>query len=249
MPESIISYLSSTLATSELIAPKLLQTPGDFPSTATSASTETIFNSADYEDLDWSRLLDYKEPTSVSIRSFTPWIYGWGWRVVGKTNNEAYWLCRLCHNASRARRPSGHIYKAAATNGAMNHLRTVHQLTEDSHLPIERPNQSTLDAYGNTAAITHGQFDVTHFKALILRLFTTTQIPIALIEDGAFRELLIYSEPRLQRTILSRRSLSRYIENAYADAYAKIVGDLQGAITRVNLSFDLWTSLGRLYHS
>jgi hypothetical protein len=126
----------------------------------------------------------------------------------------------------------------------MNHLRTVHQLTEDGHLPIERPNQQTMDIYANTAPM-RGQFDFLQFKALILRLFTTTQIPMALIEEDAFRELLIYCEPRLQRTIPSRRSLARYIEKAYADAHAKVVFDLQGAITRVNLSFDLWTSPGR----
>jgi hypothetical protein len=72
-----------------------------------------------------------------------------------------------------------------------------------------------------------------------LRLFTTTQIPIALIEEDAFRELLVYYKLRLQYTILSRRSLARYIEKAYADIHAKVVFDLQGAITRVNLSFDL----------
>jgi hypothetical protein len=77
MPESIISYLSTAPSTSELYAPTLLQVPNDFPSTTTSTSTDTIvFNAAGYEDLDWSRLLDYKEPTSLSDRSFTSWIYG-----------------------------------------------------------------------------------------------------------------------------------------------------------------------------
>jgi hypothetical protein len=33
----------------------------------------------------------------------------------------------------------------------MNHLRTVHQLTEDGYLPIERPNQQTMDIYANIA--------------------------------------------------------------------------------------------------
>jgi hypothetical protein len=82
-----------------------------------------------------------------------------------------------------------------------------------------------MDTYANTALI-RGQFDFLQFKALILRLFTTTQIPIALIEEDAFRELLIYYKPRLQRTIPSRRSLARYIEKAYVDAYAKVVFDL-----------------------
>jgi hypothetical protein len=82
-----------------------------------------------------------------------------------------------------------------------------------------------MDIYTNTALM-RGQFDFLQFKALILRLFTTIQIPMALIEEDAFRELLIYCELRLQRTILSRRSLARYIEKAYADAHVKVVFDL-----------------------
>jgi hypothetical protein len=40
----------------------------------------------------------------------------------------------------------------------MNYLRTVYQLTEDGYLPIERPNQQTMDIYANTAPM-RGQFD------------------------------------------------------------------------------------------
>jgi hypothetical protein len=53
MPESITSYLSTAPGTSELYALTLLQVPNDFPSTATSTSTDTtVFNAAGYEDLD-----------------------------------------------------------------------------------------------------------------------------------------------------------------------------------------------------
>jgi hypothetical protein len=49
---SIRSYLTSALPTTELISLTLVQTLGDFPSTVTSAFTETRFNEAGYEDLD-----------------------------------------------------------------------------------------------------------------------------------------------------------------------------------------------------
>jgi hypothetical protein len=59
------------------------------------------------------------------------------------------------------------------------------------------------------------QFDYFHFKVLVTRLFTTTQVPFSLIEEEVFRDLLIYYKPRLHNLVLSRRSLSRYIEYAY----------------------------------
>jgi hypothetical protein len=89
------------------------------------------------------------------------------------------------------------------------------------------------------------QFDHLQFRALILHLFTTRQLPFTLIEDEAFRALLIYCQPRLQRSIPSRRSLGRYIEKAYKNSHNAVESDLRGAVTRINLSFDLWTSPGR----
>jgi hypothetical protein len=244
MTGSIRSYLSSIPTTSELHAPTQIQRPDDFPSTVTSTFTEPPFNLAGLEDLDWSRVLNHKEPTNSVLT--TSWIYLWGWHVVKAATNEAYWLCRLCHTTSRARRPSSHIYKAAATNGASNHLRIVHHLTEDGHLPVHSSRQATVDSYASIAPMpARSQFDHMQFRALILRLFTTTQIPFSLIEDEAFRALLIHCQPRLQRSIPSRRSLGRYIEKAYEGAYAAVESDLREAVRRINLSFDLWTSPGR----
>jgi hypothetical protein len=244
MTGSIRSYLSSSLGTSELHAPTQIQRPDDFPSTVTSSSTETPLNLAGYEDVGWSRVLGYKEPANSVLT--TSWIYLWGWRVVKAATNEAYWLCRLCHTTSRARRPSGHIYKAAATNGASSHLRTVHNLTEDGHLPVQSSNRATIDSYAGIALMpARSQFDHLQFRALILRLFTTRQLPFTLIEDEAFRALLIHCQPRLQRSIPSRRSLGRYIEKAYENSHNAVESDLRGAVTRINLSFDLWTSPGR----
>jgi hypothetical protein len=53
------------------------------------------------------------------------------------------------------------------------------------------------------------------FRSMILRLFTTRQLLLSLIEDEAFRALLIYLEPHLEKSIPSRRSLRRYIGQAY----------------------------------
>jgi hypothetical protein len=101
-----------------------------------------------------------------------------------------------------------------------------------------------MDDY-TTNDVAPRQFDYFHFKALVTRLFTTTQVPFSLIEEEAFRDLLIYCEPRLHNSVPSRRSLSRYIEYAYEQAHASVESDLRGATTNISISFDLWTSPGR----
>jgi hypothetical protein len=49
----------------------------------------------------------------------------------------------------------------------------------------------------------------------------------------------------LHDCIPSRRSLRRYIEATYNSSLATVESHLQSATTKINLSFDLWTSLGR----
>ena len=88
-------------------------------------------------------------------------------------------------------------------------------------------------------------FDYNVFKGLLLQLFTTRPISLALIEDDAFRSLLIYCQAALHDCIPSRRSLQRYIEATYNSSLAIVESHLQSATTKINLSFDLWTSLGR----
>jgi hypothetical protein len=108
MVSSIASFSTQVPLTSEHHAPLEAQTPSDFASTATSVSTETTFDPAGYENVDWGSLLDYQILTAIARRGFSSWIYLWGWRVIKKSNNEAYWLCRLYHNATNARRPTGY---------------------------------------------------------------------------------------------------------------------------------------------
>jgi hypothetical protein len=70
-------------------------------------------------------------------------------------------------------------------------------------------------------------------------MFTTRQLPLSLIEDEAFRDLLVYLKPRLEASILSRRSLKRYISKAYDALEIKVEQSLSRAISKINLAFDI----------
>jgi hypothetical protein len=244
MPNTIASYLSSVPLTSELYAPSQVQIPSDFPSTATSKSTDSTFPSSGYEGVDWDRLLGYQPPNGALKRGRSSWIYSWGWRIIKRNNNEAYWLYRLCYHGRGAPRPTSHIYKANATNRAMYHLKAVHRVSEDSQLPVDDSTQSTLETFANPRPRDFNSFV---FRSMILRLFTTRQLPLSLIEDEAFRALLIYLEPYLEKSIPSRRSLGRYITKAYDTSQSKVEQSLLGAITKINVAFDIWTSPGRQF--
>jgi hypothetical protein len=78
-----------------------------------------------------------------------------------------------------------------------------------------------------------------------VRLFTIEQLALAKVESAAFRDLLIYLQPKLRSSIPSRRSLTRYVGHAYEKSLSDVEIALTSAKLKINLSFDLWTSPGR----
>lgn len=88
-------------------------------------------------------------------------------------------------------------------------------------------------------------FDLNVFMGLLLLLILNRQLPLSIVDAPEFRQLLIYLQPRLQGSIPSTRSLKRYINTTYDSAQRSVELELQKAFGRINLSFDLWTSLGR----
>jgi hypothetical protein len=88
-------------------------------------------------------------------------------------------------------------------------------------------------------------FDYEVFKGLLTRLFTVEQIPLLKVESEALRDLLMYCNPRCRAALPSRQSLKNYITSAYRHALTAVEVELCLARTKINLSFDLWTSPNR----
>lgn len=256
MARSIASYLSTVPPTSALQVPTEIQRPTDFPSHRPSASlqdevTDTLLQE---QSLDLSRLHGYElYPLRKKRRSFV-WSFGWRLRHIEKRTE--HWLCRVCHTGPRKpRRPGGHIFQCTNnTTSAIQHLARQHGITEEGSIPLEPTepsNQSSIENYGAVTAqprhVAAGSesFDFGVFKGLLLRLFTTEAIALTKIESPAFKALLNYLRPQLKGSIPSRRSLRRYIATAYDHALQSVESELRGATTRINVSFDLWTSPGR----
>jgi hypothetical protein len=80
---------------------------------------------------------------------------------------------------------------------------------------------------------------------MLVRLLTVEQLPLAKVESQAFRDLLIYLQPNLRSSIPCRKSLTKYISYAYEESLATVEIALSDAKSKINLSFDLWTSPSR----
>jgi hypothetical protein len=252
---------ASLQAQREVIVSIEVQRLGNFASTVTTGSTEN--DSATplaYKDVDWRRLREFEvpPPTNKRYRTQTSFVWAFGWRIFNRNEGVDYWLCRICHHArSKALSPtnpngygSSHAFICTKTTStAIDHLREKHRIGKDG--PIEAPpsirsTQPLIEGYCEGAAERNRAamaFDLDVFMGLLLLLVLNRQLPLSIVDAPEFRQLLIYLQPRLQGSIPSTRSLKRYIATTYDSAQRTVESELQRAFGRVNLSFDLWTSL------
>jgi hypothetical protein len=140
----------------------------------------------------------------------------------------------------------------------MNHLRELHSIGPEgiiTRTPRSQPStpslsrsQSVLDGYCAAASERNAvaeAFDYKVFKGLLTRLFTVEQLPLQKVESPALRDLLIYGNPRCRAALPARNTLMRYIASAYEYALPAVELELTHVRTKINLSFDLWTSPNR----
>jgi hypothetical protein len=70
-------------------------------------------------------------------------------------------------------------------------------------------------------------------------------VPLVKVDLLSLRELLIYLNPRCRAALLGRTTLKRYLSTAYEHALPVVKAELASARMKINLLFNLWTSLNR----
>jgi hypothetical protein len=249
----MMSYLSSVASTSEPHTERNLQLSDAFSSTKTTLSEDpTPCSLPGYHKIEWQRLYGYEIPTKLKKKGTRiSWIYRHGWRIHNLDNSTDHWLCYYCHlDLPKPLTPRGHVFNAQSTTGASNHLLSRHSIIEAGRTsrPMRTPaplGQPTIDGFTAASAERNrarSGFDLNTFLALLLRFFVIEAIPLVKVESSALRDLLCYCEPRLEGNLPSRRSLTRYLGQAYDSKLAVVANKLAHASTKINLSFDIWTT-------
>ena len=203
--------------------------------------------------VDWRRVKGCK--AACNIKKNPSWIWQHGYRLWNEDEHE-FWLCRRCHHGTVRRPfPKGHIFQTTlATSAAALHLNKQHSLNEDGAIISVRPpsKRRRIESWSSSAVTRQEQsdtgFDYNRFRALLLGWVIADSIPFQKVESDRFRQLLAFvgSSVRLEDHIPSRTTLSRWVAKAY-DQQLEVVKDvIRSSATRINLSFDLWTSQNQL---
>jgi hypothetical protein len=207
---------------------------------------------ASVQDVDWRRLKGYR--AACNIKKNPSWIWKHGYRLWNEDELE-YWLCTRCHHGSVKRPfPKGHIFQTTrATSTAAQHMTKHHSIDENGAVTPSRPvlkrklEDCNFDA-NTVQQRTVSSFDRNRFRALLLEWIIADSIPFQKIESEHFRRVLTFAgyNLRLEDHLPSRTTLSRWVGRAYDQQFVAVKEVVRSAATRINLSFDLWTSHNQL---
>ena len=89
-------------------------------------------------------------------------------------------------------------------------------------------------------------FEQHHFRALLYDWVIANNVPFEQLESPSFHRLIGYLNPRAEPIIPSSTTASRTVAILYDKTLGIVTETLQSAITKINVSFDLWTSKNKL---
>lgn len=148
------------------------------------------------------------------------------------------------------------LYRAdQSISGALNHLKKENRIGKNGPLPSpDKKRKRTLDSYAihgraevegaeNERAL---EFSHEHFRALLYDWISSDTIAFDELNSDKLGQLLGYLNPRCKGIIPSDATVSRIMAELYDKQLGVVTEPLRSAITKINISFDLWTSKNRL---
>jgi hypothetical protein len=128
-------------------------------------------------------------------------------------------------------------------------MKAEHRISAEGEIPRspehhkKRKLDQYLSGYDTATAIentTLAGFNLLEFRALLLQWVIADNIAFNKIESPHLRRLVAYANPRAQMP--SHTLISKWTSKAYDQQLEVVTETLASAITKVSLSFDLWTS-------
>ena len=176
------------------------------------------------------------------------WIHGDEYINDARRDEGTKWVCDYCDIVIA-------IPKSEGTANILRHLRLQHQLLKRTQFDRESEDDSesmaSCDSSINrpqmpppsTISALVTRIDIEKFRCLLLRWIIQQQIPFTAIERPEFRELLINLQPAINPFLVkSHQTIANWVSDEFAKAQKAIRNRLAQAISKVHLSFDIWTS-------
>ncbi|KZL65794.1 transposase-like protein [Colletotrichum incanum] len=161
---------------------------------------------------------------------------------------NSFWCCTRCDDKGRPE-----FFGAIATSSAAEHLRRAHSIyredpaQEDSEeeilqasssSPTPTPSKRPRLNYSGVPKV-----KVTSIQDFCVATIITNDLPFCHFEDTYLRQVLQHHSSEVYSQVpWSKSSISRRIEELFQQGQSQLRLELKQAITKIHISFDLWTS-------
>lgn len=131
-----------------------------------------------------------------------------------------------------------------STNAAALHIKTQHNRGEDGLIKAAKPTKSIAEMLQRPQAgnlLT--RFDLRQFRQAYMRWVLLDDVSFRSATSANSRNLFETAAPIVSRFIpQSHSTVPAWLDSEYYHAQAAILATLQAAVSRVYVSFDVWTS-------
>lgn len=173
------------------------------------------------------------------------WICRYGFVLIQLHENnrsKVFWACKICDEKSEYK-----LFSLLTSNSsAASHLQLKHRINEngnvssDSSEPTQRSVISLLQQKNHLVTRTMEQ----NFKSALLQYIVANDRPFSVVQSPTFRKLFGLLNP-LQFDALcptSGMTVRRWLTQEYQRQFQVVKQEMARSISRIHLSFDLWTS-------
>jgi hAT family C-terminal dimerisation region len=177
------------------------------------------------------------------------WVGDHGTFLIEITNGfeplATWWACDICDRAGKLT-----IFKADSTNAADRHLKSDHSLQEHNGDEPDRPPRLTVLQMQRKAA--SGALiikdKVNAFRTLLLQWIVDQNLPLSAVESEFFRDLLTLLSHDVDTFLpKSGDTVHDWLMASFDTRKQDIKRELkEDALSKIHLSFDLWTSPNQL---
>jgi hypothetical protein len=238
----------------------------DLPASESTATDPRSTPCAGYEaatfNIDWNQIwhgnkrlsgCDYapRHKRVLGSKVKVSWIWQHGAKLIHEDKN--YWLCRLCHTTKRY---WDAMYSAASTQHCHNHMKDAHGLIDPSQAAKQTrsrghdPFRVAAEAAALRAAANGTPdpepvppYDDTEYKERFISWVVGDDITYRQAISPRLQWLLLHGGPQVEDTVpKSHNTVSAWIIESFHQSRKQVKDLLATSRSRINLSFDLWTS-------
>ena len=176
-----------------------------------------------------------------NVRASNAWSHGALYARLEEESKIAGWRCSHCNTFL--------ICPMGAVATVQRHLERTHRIKErrtPSQVSSNRPASTAASETENDASVSvrtiYQTVDLTNFRKQITRWCIEEHVPFYKLDSSAFHNVLQSISSSIGKFIPSATTLSRWAREEYNIEKEKIKSLLRSALSKIHLSFDLWTS-------